>query len=136
MPGSSPVRVGNGAVDQRQSDVLGEVMIALERARERGIVEAPDSWHLQRSLINHLAEHWEEPDNGLWEIRGPLQKFTHSRVMVWAAFDRAIRAVEEHGLHGPVERWRELREAVREEVMAARVRNEERRSLRPALRHR
>ena len=116
--GSSPVRVGNGAVDQRQSDVLGEVMIALERARERGIVESRDSWHLQRSLVDHLATHWEEPDNGLWEIRGPRQKFTHSRVMVWAAFDRAVRAVEEHGLHGPVEQWREVRDAVRDEVMA------------------
>ena len=61
---------------------------------------------MQRQLVKELAEHWDQPDNGLWEIRGPLRKFTHSRVMVWVAFDRAIAAVEKHGLDGPVERWR------------------------------
>ena len=104
LPGyaaSRPVRVGNAAVDQRQTDVLGEVMISLDHARSRGLEETADSWHLQRSLVNHLAEHWEEADNGLWEIRGPLRHFTHSRAMVWAAFDRAIRGVEQHGLDGP-----------------------------------
>lgn len=116
--GSRPVRVGNGAVGQRQTDVLGEVMIALEHARQRGIDESKDSWHLQRALVNNLAEHWQEADNGLWEIRGPVRHFTHSRVMVWAAFDRAIQAVEEHGLDGPAERWRELRDQVRAEVLA------------------
>jgi GH15 family glucan-1,4-alpha-glucosidase len=115
--GSRPVRVGNGAVGQRQTDVLGEVMIALEHARARGVTESEDSWSLQRTLIDHLAEHWQEPDNGLWEIRGPLRHFTHSRAMVWAAFDRAVRAVEEHGLDGPVETWRALRDQVRDEVL-------------------
>ena len=115
--GSRPVRVGNGAVVQRQTDVLGEVMIALHDAREAGIHETRDSWSLQRRLVDELAEHWDEPDNGLWEIRGKLQHFTHSRVMVWVAFDRAVRAVEEFGLEGPVERWRELRELVRAEVL-------------------
>ncbi len=115
--GSRPVRVGNAAVDQRQTDVLGEVLISLDQARTRGLEETDDSWHLQRALVNHLALHWEEADNGLWEIRGPLRHFTHSRVMVWAAFDRAIRAVEQHGVAGPVEQWRELRDQVREEVM-------------------
>ena len=103
--------------DQRQTDVLGEVMIALEHARAARRSRTTTRGHLQRALVNHLAEHWEEPDNGLWEIRGPLRHFTHSRVMVWAAFDRAIRAVEVHGLDGPVERWRELREKVRDEVL-------------------
>jgi GH15 family glucan-1,4-alpha-glucosidase len=120
LPGyaaSTPVRIGNGAVSQRQTDVLGEVMIALDHARSRGLRESPDSWHLQRALVNHLAERWEDPDNGLWEIRGPLRHFTHSRAMVWAAFDRAIRAVEDHGLDGPVEKWRRLREQVRDEVL-------------------
>ena len=120
LPGyadSGPVRVGNAAVGQRQTDVLGEVMIALEHARQRGVTEDDNSWALQRVLVNHLADTWEEPDNGLWEIRGPLRHFTHSRVMVWVAFDRAIRAVEVHGLDGPVERWRELREKVRQEVL-------------------
>jgi GH15 family glucan-1,4-alpha-glucosidase len=120
LPGyadSLPVRIGNGAVSQRQNDVLGEVMIALELARRAGLDESANSWALQRALVDDLAEHWDEPDNGLWEIRGPQRHFTHSRVMVWAAFDRAIRAVEEHGLEGPVERWRELRDRVREEVL-------------------
>ena len=115
--GSRPVRVGNGAVDQRQTDVLGEVMVALELARQAGIRDSDDSWALQRTLVEELAGHWDEPDNGLWEIRGDLKHFTHSRVMVWAAFDRAVAAVEQHGLEGPVERWRELREQVRQEVL-------------------
>ncbi|SEC97988.1 Glucoamylase (glucan-1,4-alpha-glucosidase), GH15 family [Nocardioides exalbidus] len=114
---SRPVRIGNGAVTQRQNDVLGEVMIALELAREAGLHETRNSWALQRALVDELADHWDEPDNGLWEIRGPQRHFTHSRVMVWVAFDRAVRAVEEHGLEGPVERWRDLRDRVREEVL-------------------
>jgi GH15 family glucan-1,4-alpha-glucosidase len=120
LPGyadSRPVRIGNGAVSQRQNDVLGEVMIALELTRQAGLHETHNSWSLQRSLVDELADHWDEPDNGLWEIRGPQRHFTHSRVMVWVAFDRAVRAVEEHGLEGPVERWRELRDRVRDEIL-------------------
>ncbi len=116
--GSRPVRVGNAAVQQRQTDVLGEVMIALELARQRGLRETEDSWSLQRTLIDELADRWQEPDNGLWEIRGPLRHFTHSRAMVWVAFDRAVAAVERYGLPGPVDRWRDLRDRVREEVLA------------------
>jgi GH15 family glucan-1,4-alpha-glucosidase len=115
--GSRPVRIGNGAVDQRQTDVTGEVMLALEAARESDLGHSDDAWNLQRVLVDHLAETWEQPDNGLWEIRGPRQHFTHSRVMVWAAFDRAVGAVERHGLEGDVDRWRELRERVRDEVL-------------------
>ncbi|HSE10229.1 MAG TPA: glycoside hydrolase family 15 protein [Nocardioidaceae bacterium] len=115
--GSRPVRVGNGAVSQRQTDVLGEVMIALEMARDQCVPETDDSWDLQRTLVEDLATHWDEPDNGLWEVRGPLRHFTHSRVMVWVAFDRAVRAVEQHGLEGPVDRWRKLRDQVREEIL-------------------
>jgi GH15 family glucan-1,4-alpha-glucosidase len=114
---SRPVRLGNGAVDQRQTDVLGEVMCALAMARDNGVSETRDSWSLQRTLVNGLARSWQKPDNGLWEIRGPRRQFTHSRVMVWAAFDRAIDAVERHGLEGPVDRWREIRDQVREEVL-------------------
>ena len=120
LPGyadSLPVRIGNGAVSQRQNDVLGEVMIALELAREAGLEETSNSWALQRALVDELAEHWDEPDHGLWEIRGPQRHFTHSRVMVWVAFDRAVRAVEQHGLPGRVEKWRELRDRVREEIL-------------------
>ena len=115
--GSRPVRVGNGAVGQRQGDVLGEVMIALDRARRMGLSESRESWEVQRALVDGLAGHWQQKDHGLWEIRGPARHFTHSRVMVWAAFDRAVRAVEEHGLPGDVEKWRRLREQVREEVL-------------------
>ncbi|MGI8646450.1 MAG: glycoside hydrolase family 15 protein [Nocardioides sp.] len=115
--GSTPVRVGNGAVDQRQTDVLGEVMIAFERARQSGVTETRNSWSLQRTLVDDLARDWEQPDNGLWEIRGSRRHFTHSRVMVWAAFDRAVRAVEDHGLDGPVDQWRQVRDQVRAEVL-------------------
>jgi GH15 family glucan-1,4-alpha-glucosidase len=114
---SRPVRVGNGAVDQRQSDVLGEVLCALSMARNHGVTETRDSWSLQRTLVNQLAKVWQQPDNGLWEIRGPLRQFTHSRVMVWAAFDRCIEGVEVHGLEGPVEEWRRIRDEVRAEIM-------------------
>lgn len=120
LPGyadSRPVRIGNGAVGQKQTDVLGEVMIALENARAKGLQESKQSWAVQRALVDNLATHWDEPDNGLWEIRGPLRHFTHSRLMVWAAFDRAITAVEVHGYKGPVEEWKELRERVREEIL-------------------
>ena len=116
--GSRPVRIGNGAVCQRQGDVLGEVMIALQQAREAGLEEDRHTWALQRALVEELAEHWDEPDHGLWEIRGPERHFTHSRVMVWVAFDRAVAAVERHGFEGPVDRWRTLREEVREEVLS------------------
>jgi len=115
--GSRPVRIGNGAVAQRQTDVLGEVMIALHTAREAGVEHDDNAWALLTVLIGNLAKTWQEPDHGLWEIRGPLRHFTHSRVMVWAAFDRAVRAVEDHGRTGPVEEWRRLRDACRKEVM-------------------
>jgi GH15 family glucan-1,4-alpha-glucosidase len=121
LPGyadSRPVRIGNGAVDQRQTDVVGEVMLALEAARESELGQTEDAWELQRVLVDHLAETWEEPDHGLWEIRGPQQHFTHSRVMVWFAFDRAVKAVERHHLDGDVDRWRALRDRVRDEVLA------------------
>jgi GH15 family glucan-1,4-alpha-glucosidase len=116
--GSRPVRIGNGAVAQRQTDVVGEVMLALEAARESPLGQSDDSWNLQRLLVNHLGETWQDRDNGLWEIRGPLQHFTHSRAMVWAAFDRAVKAVERHGLEGDVEHWRDLRDQVRAEILA------------------
>ncbi|WP_153502559.1 glycoside hydrolase family 15 protein [Cumulibacter manganitolerans] len=115
---SRPVRVGNGAVDQRQADVLGEVMIALAMMRDVGADPEPEhAWQVQRALINNLCDTWKEPDNGLWEIRGPKRYFTHSRVMVWAALDRAISGVEHHGMHSDVDRWKETREAVRAEIM-------------------
>jgi GH15 family glucan-1,4-alpha-glucosidase len=114
--GSQPVRIGNGAVTQRQSDVLGTVMIALHLTRE---AHGPnrDSWALQRTLVKELARNWRQPDHGLWEIRGPRRRFTHSRVMTWSAFDRAVKAVEEHGMRGDVELWRKARDEVRDEIL-------------------
>ncbi len=115
--GSTPVRIGNGAVGQQQADVFGEVLAALHLARSTGLEDSADSWSLQRVLVEHLAERWQQPDHGIWEIRGEQQHFTHSRVLVWVAFDRAVRAVEEDGLEGPVERWRQVRDEVRAEIL-------------------
>lgn len=116
--GASPVRIGNGASTQFQADVIGEVMIALHQAREAGIEVTRLSWSLQRALIGYLEEHWQDADHGIWEIRGDLQHFTHSRVMVWAAFDRAIKGVQQYHQEGPVERWIEIRDRVRADIEA------------------
>ena len=114
--GAAPVRVGNAAAEQFQADVIGETMMALHTARASGIKEAPNSWAVQRALMGHLEKVWRKPDQGIWEIRGEPRKFTHSRVMVWAAFDRAVRAVEEFGLPGPSQRWARIRDEVRAEI--------------------
>jgi GH15 family glucan-1,4-alpha-glucosidase len=115
--GSRPVRIGNAAVDQYQADVLGEVMVALSRARRAGADENEWSWPLQCELLRWVCDHWDDPDHGIWEIRGPVRNFTHSRVMVWAALDRGVRAVREHGLEGPAEQWAALADTVRDEVL-------------------
>lgn len=114
--GSAPVRIGNGAALQYQADVVGEVLVTLFAAREAGLPETAFSWPLTKELVAYAASQFDRPDNGLWEIRGEPQLFTHSRVMLWATFDRAVRAVEEHGLTGPVEKWRELRARVKDEI--------------------
>lgn len=115
--GSRPVRIGNGAVNQKQTDVLGEVMISLAMVRDAGLSETIESWQVQRALVNELCKTWDQPDNGLWEIRGPQRHFTHSRVMVWVALDRAITAVERHGLTGEADHWCRVRDDVRDEIM-------------------
>ena len=120
LPGyeeSTPVRVGNGAVDQYQADVVGEVMVVLEKLRNRGVLEDSFSWPLQRALLSFAENHFDDPDHGIWEMRGDLKYFTHSRVMMWAAFDRGVRAVREHGLEGHAERWAELRDRLRENIL-------------------
>jgi GH15 family glucan-1,4-alpha-glucosidase len=120
LPGdeeSRPVRLGNAAVVQRQMDVLGEVMVALDAGRRAGLSEDENAWRLQTVLVDDLAKNWQQPDNGIWEIRGPRRHFTHSRVMVWAAFDRGVRAAEDFGLEAPLERWRAVRAAVRAEIL-------------------
>ncbi|MFS0895393.1 glycoside hydrolase family 15 protein [Microbacterium sp. 179-I 3D3 NHS] len=114
--GSAPVRIGNGAVDQYQGDVIGEVMVALEAARMAGLEEGDFSWPLQRALIDEVVGSLDRPDNGIWEIRGEPRWFTHSRVMMWAAVDRGVRAVREHGLTGDAERWERTRDDLRREI--------------------
>jgi GH15 family glucan-1,4-alpha-glucosidase len=114
--GASPVRMGNDAYRQYQGDVFGEVMLALRKARQIGIAETEFSWPLQRALMSYVEDNWNRPDNGIWEIRGPKHRFTHSRVMLWAALDCAIEGVRSHDLDGPVERWEKLRDQIRIEI--------------------
>ncbi|HEX2569334.1 MAG TPA: glycoside hydrolase family 15 protein [Polyangia bacterium] len=119
LPGyenSRPVRVGNAAVEQLQLDVYGEVMDAMYQAHRTGIAPKPDAWQLQLKLMEFLESNWSRPDRGLWEIRGPEQHFTYSKVMAWVAFDRAVRSIEQLGLEGPVGRWRKLRDQIHAEV--------------------
>jgi GH15 family glucan-1,4-alpha-glucosidase len=115
--GSRPVRTGNAAVDQFQLDVYGEVMDALYLARQAGMETEETAWDFQLALMDFLESNWREPDEGIWEIRGPRRHFTHSKVMAWVALDRAVKAVELHGLDGPVERWRGLRRELHDEVL-------------------
>ncbi len=114
--GAKPVRVGNAASNQFQLDVYGEVMDSLHVARRIGVEPDPDTWALELALMESLEARWREPDEGIWEVRGPRRHFTHSKVMAWVAFDRAIRAVEDAGLDGPVDRWRAQRAEVHEDV--------------------
>jgi GH15 family glucan-1,4-alpha-glucosidase len=116
--GSAPVRIGNGASGQYQGDIFGELMIALREARRIGVDEDEFSWPLQRALLTFLEENWARPDNGIWEIRGPQQSFTHSRAMIWAAFSCGVEAVRTYGLPGNVARWEELRDTIRAEIEA------------------
>ena len=119
--GARPVRIGNGAALQYQADVVGEVLVALHAARVAGLGESSTSWPLQRALLNQALARIDEPDNGLWEIRGVPQRFTHSRAMTWAAFDRGVRAVREFGLSGPLQDWEAARDRVRAEIDAKAV---------------
>jgi GH15 family glucan-1,4-alpha-glucosidase len=114
--GSAPVRTGNGAAEQYQLDVYGELMDSLHQARRAGLPKHPTAWHVQRVLLDFLESGWRQPDEGIWEVRGPRRHFTHSKVMAWVAFDRAVKAVEQFGLGGPVDRWRGLRDEVHAEV--------------------
>ena len=115
--GSRPVRVGNGASNQFQLDVYGEVLDVLHQARRRDIEPDDQSWALQRVLLADLERRWREPDEGIWEVRGPRRHFTQSKVMAWVAMDRAVKAVEDFGRPGAVERWRACRDEIRDEVL-------------------
>jgi len=114
--GSKPVRVGNAAAEQFQLDVYGEVMDALHQARLHEIGPKRHAWSLQQMLLEFLEGAWDQPDEGIWEVRGGRRHFTHSKVLAWVAFDRGVQTVERLGLDGPVDRWRKLREEIHEEV--------------------
>ncbi|MFI6462336.1 glycoside hydrolase family 15 protein [Streptomyces sp. NPDC050538] len=115
--GSAPVRIGNGAVNQLQLDVYGEVLDSLWLARRAGLSPKPHMWSLQAVLLEWLRRQWQQPDEGLWEVRGGRRHFVHSKVMVWVAADRAVRTLEEYAdLPGDLEGWRELRDAVHRDV--------------------
>ncbi len=114
--GAAPVRVGNAASRQFQLDVYGEVMDTLHLARVSGLEPEPAAWKVQLVLLEFLEAHWMLPDDGIWEVRGLRRHFTHSKVMAWVAFDRAIKDAESDSLDAPVERWREVRDAIHAEV--------------------
>ncbi len=114
--GARPVRIGNDAVRQLQLDVFGEVMDSLHLARNSGLEMGRHVWALQRAMLEYLEQAWCEPDEGIWEVRGPRRHFTHSKVMAWVAFDRAVRDAQRWGLEGPIARWRAARAAIHAEV--------------------
>ena len=116
--GAAPVRIGNAASRQFQLDVYGEVMDTLHLARISGLDPEPDAWAFQVAMLAFLETHWREPDEGLWEVRGPRRHFTHSKVMAWVAFDRCINDAERDGLEAPLERWRATRALIHAEVCA------------------
>src|SRR5690606_21997207 len=113
---SRPVRIGNGAHDQFQLDVFGEVLDAMHECWVAGIAPGERGWRLERALVEHLETVWQEPDEGIWEVRGPRRHFTHSKLMAWVGVDRAIRGVEQFGLEGPLERWKALRDTIHRQV--------------------
>jgi GH15 family glucan-1,4-alpha-glucosidase len=114
--GSRPVRIGNAASEQFQLDVYGELMDALHQARTHDIPPDESAWEVQQVLMDFLEGNWREPDEGIWEVRGERRHFTHSKVMAWAAADRAVRGVEEFGLGGPVDGWKRLRAEIFDDV--------------------
>ncbi len=119
LPGyenSLPVRIGNAAWSQFQLDVFGEVCDALHAARRLGLPMDENVWAVERQLCEYLEEHWQDPDEGIWEIRGPKKNFVHSKVMAWVAFDRVIKTIEHFGTKGPLTKWRKIRAEIHREV--------------------
>ncbi|HEY7244743.1 MAG TPA: glycoside hydrolase family 15 protein [Xanthobacteraceae bacterium] len=113
---SKPVRIGNAAHAQLQIDVFGEMMDALHHGRRAGLPENKAAWALQLKVMEHLESIWREPDSGIWEMRGPPQHFTYSKMMAWVAFDRTIKTIEEFGMRGPIDRWKRVRSDIHEDV--------------------
>jgi GH15 family glucan-1,4-alpha-glucosidase len=114
--GAAPVRLGNAASKQFQIDVYGEVMDTLHLARTVGLEPESSAWRVQVALLQFLESNWQQQDNGIWEIRGSQRHYTHSKVMAWVAFDRAVKDIEAFGLEGPVERWRQVRDEIHAQV--------------------
>jgi GH15 family glucan-1,4-alpha-glucosidase len=114
--GAKPVRIGNSAAHQLQLDVYGEVLDTLYQTRRAGLDESAEAWNLQVALLDFLEGAWHEADEGLWEVRGPRQHFTHSKVMAWVAFDRAVKTLESSAARGPLERWRQRRDEIHADV--------------------
>jgi GH15 family glucan-1,4-alpha-glucosidase len=115
--GSRPVRIGNAAHDQFQLDVFGEVLDARHQARMADISDTDGAWALETALVGVVEKRWTQPDDGLWEVRGGQQHFTHSKVMAWVALDRAIRSATRFGLDAPVDRWRSVRNEIRADIL-------------------
>jgi GH15 family glucan-1,4-alpha-glucosidase len=121
LPGyenSAPVRIGNAAHSQLQLDVFGEIMDVQHQARRSGLSTNRSGWDTQLKFLEHLRNIWNQPDEGIWEVRGEPRHFTHSKVMAWVAFDRSIKSAETFGLPGPIDDWRKLREEICDEVCA------------------
>lgn len=115
--GSRPVRVGNAAHTQRQTDIFGEIIDAFYSAQLHGIEPEDDARNVQAKLLEFLEGHWQDPDSGIWEIRGAERRHTHSAVMAWVAFDRAIKSAKKFGLKGPIDRWQAIRAQIHREVL-------------------
>ncbi len=115
---SKPVRVGNAASLQFQLDVYGEVIDVMHQTRKLGLEVDCAAWQLERCLVKFVAEHWQEPDMGIWEVRGPARHFTHSKMLAWVAMDRAVKACEKFGLEGHAPEWRAVRDRIHAEVCA------------------
>jgi GH15 family glucan-1,4-alpha-glucosidase len=115
--GSPPVRIGNAASEQLQLDVYGEVIEALYQARVHGAPADDSIWSLTRTFLDWLEDGWRKKDSGIWEVRGPRRHFTHSKVIAWLAFDRAVRYHDEFGRDGPFDRWRAIRDEIHAEVL-------------------
>lgn len=113
---SRPVRVGNAASAQLQLDMYAAVIYVFEAAEHMGLPRIEESWQLVRDILAHLENIWREPDEGIWEVRGPRRHFTHSKLAVWSAFNCAIRAADALGVNGPVDRWRAMRQAIADDI--------------------
>jgi GH15 family glucan-1,4-alpha-glucosidase len=121
---SRPVRIGNGAADQKQLDVFGEVLDCIHLYRRQGGFERYGEtldgpmWAMLQSLVEHVCAHWQEPDSGIWEVRGDLRHFVYSKVMCWVALDRGIRAAQQLHLEADLPRWCLVRDQIRTDILS------------------